>query len=134
MGQRTHAKRWRGEMCVRAGVEQGSLLEARVLAKISTQPAETRRTRRDAGRADFHQSSGGGHATGGLDVAPGPLPITLSRYLISGCAGFLGSHLTEALLEQGNDVVGVDGFTDFYSRDATSPGSGATEARTASHS
>ena len=26
--------------------------------------------------------------------------------------------MTEALLEQGNDVVGVDGFTDFYSRDA----------------
>jgi UDP-glucuronate 4-epimerase len=26
--------------------------------------------------------------------------------------------LTESLLEQGHDVVGVDGFTDFYSRDA----------------
>ena len=30
----------------------------------------------------------------------------------------MGSHLTEALLEQGNEVVGVDGFTDFYSREA----------------
>lgn len=33
MGQRTHAKRWRGERCVRTGVEHGSLLEARVLAR-----------------------------------------------------------------------------------------------------
>jgi dTDP-glucose 4,6-dehydratase len=32
------------------------------------------------------------------------------RILISGAAGFLGSHLTDLLLSQGHDVVGVDNF------------------------
>ncbi len=32
------------------------------------------------------------------------------RILISGAAGFLGSHLTDLLLAQGHDVVGVDNF------------------------
>ena len=29
------------------------------------------------------------------------------RYLVTGCAGFIGSHLTESLLADGNEVVGV---------------------------
>ena len=32
------------------------------------------------------------------------------RILISGAAGFLGSHLTDLLLDQGHEVVGVDNF------------------------
>src|SRR3954449_1301054 len=32
------------------------------------------------------------------------------RILISGAAGFLGSHLTDLLLAQGHDIVGVDNF------------------------
>ena len=36
--------------------------------------------------------------------------------LVTGCAGFIGSHLTEALLEAGDSVVGVDCFNDNYAR------------------
>lgn len=32
------------------------------------------------------------------------------RILISGGAGFLASHLTDLLLEQGHQVIGVDNF------------------------
>jgi UDP-glucuronate 4-epimerase len=38
------------------------------------------------------------------------------RYLVTGCAGFIGSTLTEALLAGGSEVVGVDAFTDYYER------------------
>jgi nucleoside-diphosphate-sugar epimerase len=34
--------------------------------------------------------------------------------LVTGCAGFIGSHLTEYLLSKGYDVIGVDCFTDYY--------------------
>lgn len=36
------------------------------------------------------------------------------RVLITGVAGFIGSHLAEALLARGDTVVGVDNFNDFY--------------------
>ncbi|MBI4506698.1 MAG: NAD-dependent epimerase/dehydratase family protein [Chloroflexi bacterium] len=38
------------------------------------------------------------------------------RALVTGCAGFIGSHLCERLLAQGHEVVGVDAFTDYYPR------------------
>jgi UDP-glucuronate 4-epimerase len=36
------------------------------------------------------------------------------RYLVTGAAGFIGSQLLRALLEQGHDAVGWDAFTDYY--------------------
>jgi UDP-glucuronate 4-epimerase len=36
------------------------------------------------------------------------------RYVVTGAAGFIGSHLTEALLADGHEVVAVDCFTDYY--------------------
>jgi len=39
------------------------------------------------------------------------------RALVTGCAGFIGSHLTESLLESGDEVVGVDCFNDNYGRE-----------------
>jgi len=36
------------------------------------------------------------------------------RYVVTGAAGFIGSHLAEALLADGHDVYAVDCFTDYY--------------------
>lgn len=36
------------------------------------------------------------------------------KILVTGAAGFIGSHLTERLLNNGCEVIGVDNFDDFY--------------------
>lgn len=41
----------------------------------------------------------------------------MSKILVTGCAGFIGSHLTEALLAQNYTVTGVDNFDPFYKRE-----------------
>ncbi len=38
------------------------------------------------------------------------------RALVTGAAGFIGSHLTAALLDRGAQLVGIDCFTDYYPR------------------
>jgi UDP-glucuronate 4-epimerase len=40
----------------------------------------------------------------------------VTRLLVTGAAGFIGSHLIEALVSQGDEVVGVDNFDAFYPR------------------
>ena len=38
------------------------------------------------------------------------------RALVTGAAGFIGSHLSECLVEKGYHVVGIDSFADYYPR------------------
>jgi UDP-glucose 4-epimerase len=38
------------------------------------------------------------------------------RVVVTGAAGFIGSHLTDRLLADGHEVVGIDCFTDYYER------------------
>ncbi|MDH3732653.1 MAG: GDP-mannose 4,6-dehydratase [Gemmatimonadota bacterium] len=38
----------------------------------------------------------------------------MKRILVTGAAGFIGSHLVERLLDRGLEVVGLDNFDDFY--------------------
>ena len=39
------------------------------------------------------------------------------RVLVTGCAGFIGFHVSQALLERGDEVIGLDNFNPYY--DAT---------------
>ena len=40
----------------------------------------------------------------------------MHKIVITGCAGFIGSHLTEQLLEMGFQVTGIDNFDPFYAK------------------
>lgn len=37
------------------------------------------------------------------------------RALVTGCAGFIGSHLAKRLCAKGHEVLGIDSLTDYYS-------------------
>jgi UDP-glucuronate 4-epimerase len=38
----------------------------------------------------------------------------MTRYLVTGAAGFIGSHVSHRLLDDGHDVVGLDNLNDYY--------------------
>ncbi|MGH9388132.1 MAG: NAD-dependent epimerase/dehydratase family protein, partial [Vicinamibacteria bacterium] len=40
----------------------------------------------------------------------------MGRCLVTGAAGFIGSHLCDRLIAEGHEVVGIDSFTDYYER------------------
>jgi len=72
---------------------------------------QERRSRFDAGPPQSRDGSG--------QPACVEDPGTLRRdptSLVTGAAGFVGSHLCERLLREGHRVIGVDGFADYYSR------------------
>jgi UDP-glucose 4-epimerase len=37
------------------------------------------------------------------------------KAIVTGCAGFIGSHLCERLLKEGYEVIGIDSITNYYS-------------------
>jgi UDP-glucose 4-epimerase len=38
----------------------------------------------------------------------------MAKVIVTGVAGFIGSHLAEAVLQQGVEVIGIDEFNDYY--------------------
>ena len=44
------------------------------------------------------------------------LPLRPKRWLVTGCAGFIGSHLVETLLRLNQRVIGLDNFATGYQR------------------
>jgi nucleoside-diphosphate-sugar epimerase len=52
------------------------------------------------------------------------------KALVTGGAGFIGSHLSERLLDSGADVVALDSFTDYYPRAIKEANVAALRART----
>ncbi len=40
----------------------------------------------------------------------------MTRVLLTGAAGFIGSHVAEGLVSRGDEVVGLDNFDAFYPR------------------
>ena len=37
------------------------------------------------------------------------------KILVTGCAGFIGSHVCEFLLKRGDNVLGIDNMNKYYS-------------------
>jgi len=52
------------------------------------------------------------------------------KALVTGCAGFIGSHVAGTLLDQGATVVGIDCFTDYYPRSIKESNLAANSGRT----
>jgi UDP-glucuronate 4-epimerase len=51
------------------------------------------------------------------------------RYIVTGAAGFIGSHLAEALQSAGHEVLGIDCFTDYYDPAVKERNAGSLDVR-----
>ncbi|GAB5497577.1 MAG: GDP-mannose 4,6-dehydratase [Phycisphaerales bacterium] len=69
-----------------------------------------------AGRPDGSECRRYAEAVLGLFAQRGERVMSGSVVLVTGAAGFIGSHVAQALLARGDDVVGVDNFDTFYGR------------------
>ena len=58
-----------------------------------------------------------GRITDGIVASrQGHMVTAREHIVVTGCAGFIGSHLTDRLLADGHTVVGIDSFEDYYPR------------------
>ena len=94
--RRTVITRWRGRDARTVGLR---MLDGGSLASVEAE------LRRRLGHTN-------GNGTSRRDLRSG------RTYLVTGCAGFIGSHLVEALVARGCSVVGADAFIDNYPRPA----------------
>ena len=39
----------------------------------------------------------------------------MRKFLVTGAAGFIGMHVSQALLQRGDTVIGLDNLNDYYS-------------------
>ena len=85
-----------------------ALARARSFRDLWTHPVAPRRRR---GRRHATSAFARPTALDGSDMTGSP-----GRAVVTGAAGFIGSHLCERLIADGWRVVGVDGFTDYYPR------------------
>src|SRR6185503_1453393 len=63
-----------------------------------------------------HDSRGHRHDRAALPAARLHSGAPGMKALVTGVAGFIGSHLSAALLDSGASVTGIDCFTDYYPR------------------
>jgi nucleoside-diphosphate-sugar epimerase len=49
--------------------------------------------------------------------------------VVTGVAGFIGSHLAEALIDRGDDVLGIDSYTPYYAKEQKEQNLGALLAK-----
>ncbi len=56
-------------------------------------------------------------ATKWLKIALSKKHTFMYKIIVTGCAGFIGSHLSEELLKKGHQVVGIDNFDPYYPRE-----------------
>ena len=39
------------------------------------------------------------------------------KIIVTGCAGFIGFHLSQSLIENGHEILGIDNINDYYDQD-----------------
>ena len=80
--------------------------------RVRNQPPE----RRNHQRRRPHRSCGRRHERAPVPAARLHSGAAGMKAVVTGAAGFIGSHLSAALLDSGATVTGIDCFTDYYAR------------------